>query len=447
LEPRRTPYFFPSTRSRRQRPIPREFRVGAAVGLAALAAAAGAAAWHAEVAPIAAASEAQRLAASARVGIARFAASPANQQIVVCASLGAALACIPLALFLRRRRDEERRRAATASLQRERVPQVFEASLAPRPLRRATPPAAIAATCASLPEAEPVSPEVAARAAALQAGAVREAAGRAVMLRAASERSETRRRAAAMRARARRDEREEAPTPVAPTLEVNAAPPTTVEAPVAATPAPRRADPCISAAPPSQGSGRVAILRSSGPLTFEWLEQCLARDPKDIQARLDLCTALLVAERFADAERVARAGLESDANDGRLLLRLSEALSGLDRSDEALEIAVRAVRGHRSRKAILHLTRLSAVARRFSPGDGARLRRALGNRPNDPVFLHALGAFEVQQGNPREALPILRLALRQERNPRWRRVVSREIAELRADELAAVSGGMRRAAS
>jgi tetratricopeptide (TPR) repeat protein len=479
LEPRRTPYFFQSTRSRRQHPSRLARRVGAAVGLVALAVAAGAAAWHAEVGPFAAASDARRLAASTRIGIARAAASPVNQHVALYASAGVALACIPLALFFRRRREAERQRAATASLQQERAPRVFEASLAPRPLRRATPPAAISEQdAASLPAPDPVSPEVAARAAALQAGAVREAAARAVMLRAASERSETRRRAAALRARARRDESAATPTPVEPTLESEAAshettatpsaqatparvtplrlaattpirpaPQPAPEAPLAAAPAPLRAEPDTSAAAVSQRSGRVALLHSSGTLTFEWLEQCLARDPKDTHARLDLCTALLVAERFADAERVARAGLENDANDGRLLLRLSEALSGLERNDDALEIAVRAVRGHRSRKAILHLTRLSAVARRFSPGDGARLRRALGNRPNDPVFLHALGAFEVQRGNPREALPILRLALRQERSPRWRRVVSREIAELRAEELASASGRMQRAAS
>jgi thioredoxin-like negative regulator of GroEL len=304
------------------------------------------------------------------------------------------------------------------------------------------------------------------------------------MLRAASERSETRRRAAALRARARREQPTGAsafeaaahtvegiieprpiaapanvrPTPARVTPPRPALPRLAAAAPTRSTPrpapeacvarsaAPCRVEPPSSAPPASQGSARVAILRSSGPLTFEWLEQCLARDPKDIQARLDLCTALLVAERFADAERVAREGLERDASNGRLLLRLSEALSGLDRIDEAIEVAVRAVRAHRSRKAILHLTRLSAVARRFSAGDGARLRKALESRPSDPVFLHALGAFEVQRGSPREALPILKLALRQERNPRWRRVVSREIAQLRAEELAAPGGQARRAA-
>jgi thioredoxin-like negative regulator of GroEL len=153
-----------------------------------------------------------------------------------------------------------------------------------------------------------------------------------------------------------------------------------------------------------------------------------------------------VAERFADAERVAREGLARDDGDGRLLLRLSEALAGLGRAEEALAAALRAVRSHRSRKAILHLTRLSALAHRFAPGDGPRLRRALESRPSDPVFLHALGVFESLHGSPRDALDLLRLALRQERSPRWRRIVSREIARLRAEELAGVGGHERQRA-
>jgi tetratricopeptide (TPR) repeat protein len=199
-------------------------------------------------------------------------------------------------------------------------------------------------------------------------------------------------------------------------------------------------------AAPAAALGRVAILRDGGPLTLEWLERCLARDPRDAQARLDLCTALLVVERFGDAQRVAREGLALDAHDGRLELRLSEALCGLERYDEALEAAVRAVRVQRSRKALLQLTRLAAVSRRFSAGDGARLRRALQGRPHEPVFLHALGVFESLHGSPERALETLRVALRTERNPRWRRIVSREIARLRAVEQAAAQLAPRRAA-
>ena len=476
----RSPRSLRTDRARRAR------RVAAAVGLVALAVAAGAAAWAARGGPLAPGFAPSRVAAARLSGLIRLVAPPPRQRMLVFTSVGATLLCIPLALFFRRRRGQERRRAAIAVLQQARVPQVFEAALTARPLRRATPPVAAEARADDpLPAPGPVPPEVAARAAELRAGAVREAAARAVMLRAASERSETRRRAAALRARARRDKTAEslALVAVAPTVEViidpepiaaspsatpvparvnpprpavpqlaaaapiRSAPRPAAEAAPAPSAPPRRAELSGTAPAASRGLGRVAILCASGPLTFEWLEQCLARDPQDIQARLDLCTALLVAERFADAERVAREGLGRDATNGRLLLRLSEALSGLDRSDEALEVAVRAVRTHRSRKAILHLTRLSAVARRFSPGDGVRLRKALESRPNEPVFLHALGAFEAQHGSPREALPILRLALRQERSPRWRRVVSREIARLRAEELAAAGGNLRRAAS
>ncbi len=456
-----------------------------AVGLVAVGAAAAAAAWHAPFGPLAPGSGPRHVAAAGLSGLVRMLASPPRQRMIVFTGAGAMLLCIPLVLFFRKRRRQECQSSAIAVEQRARAPQIFEAALAARPLRRATPPAAAEKRVGEpLSAPAPLPPEVAAQAAGLRSEAVREAAARALMLRAASERSETRRRAAALRSRARLEQptgasaleaaahtvegiieprpiaapanvrptpaRVTPPRPALPRLAA-AAPTRSIprpapEASVARSAAPRRVEPSSSAPAASQGSARVAILRSSGPLTFEWLEQCLARDPEDIQARLDLCTALLVAERFADAERVAREGLERDASNGRLLLRLSEALSGLDRIDEAIEVAVRAVRAHRSRKAILQLTRLSAVARRFSAGDGARLRKALESRPSDPVFLHALGAFEVQRGSPREALPILKLALRQERNPRWRRVVSREIARLRAEELAAPGGQPRRAA-
>jgi len=78
--------------------------------------------------------------------------------------------------------------------------------------------------------------------------------------------------------------------------------------------------------------------------------------------------------------------------------------------------------------------------------DGARLRRALRGRPHEPAFLHALGVYESLHGSSERALETLRLALRTERNPRWRRVVSREIARLRAVERAAALLAPRRAA-
>jgi tetratricopeptide (TPR) repeat protein len=436
------------TRSPRTDRSARARRVRLGAGALALALAAGAAA----------AETPRALVAAGQAELAQLLAPAPRRRAVVYTSVGVGLACVPIALLALRRRRRERARARMVREQCARVPEVFEAARVTRPLRRSPePPVAERREPDGLPPLGPVSPEVASRAAALRAAAVREAAARATLLRTASERSETRRRAAALRARARRDQRIEsvalAVLEAGPAAKPSAPPPLALPAPRSAAPA-AAPEPSAAAAPPiapvepatppappgpalavGRGTGRVAILRGSGPLTFEWLERCLARDPEDLQARLDLCTALLVAERFADAERVAREGLERDATDGRLLLRLSEALSGLERNDEALETAVRAVRGHRSRKAILHLTRLSALAHRFAPGDGPRLRKALESRPHEPVFLHALGVFEALHGSPREALQWLRLALRQERTPRWRRVVSREIARLRAAEI------------
>jgi tetratricopeptide (TPR) repeat protein len=397
----------------------------------------------------------------------RLAPTPWRRRWAAYSGVGIALVAPPLCAFLLRGRRRERERERALAEQHARAPEVLGAALEARPLRRSAARAgAVAArnapTADGLPPLGDPSPEVAARAAALRAASVREAAQRAALLRAASARSEARRRAAALRARSRRERDAAAPAlavanaaadaadvpalgPTAAPRATAAAPPPAAGAGVAREPA---ADAGVArepaavervdldpAAEPRSGAGRVAIPRAPDGLTFEWLERCLARDPDDLQARLDLCTALLVAERHAEAERVAREGLERDPTDGRLLLRLSEALCGLGHTDEALEVAVRAVRSHRSRRAVLHLTRLSALARRFAPADGPRLRRALEGRPGDPVFLHALGVFESLHGSPRRALACLRLALRHERNPRWRRSVSREIARLRAEEL------------
>jgi thioredoxin-like negative regulator of GroEL len=498
------------------------------------------------------------------------------QPVVAHTALGVVACGVGIGALVARRRRRERERRLAAARQRVRAPQVFQAALVARPLRRSEAPARGPATYAA-PAAPPsgtatpgpVSAEVAARAAALRAASVREAAQRAALLRAAgartaaarapapparesapvaaaaaqptakpatppfrlpaaaparahepeptperervvparveslraaSERSEVRRRAAALRAIERR-EREAAatlslathaaaipllasaaprsePTPTSPRLEPEPAlaPPSLELAP---EPAPSPASPAVepepvhappaaartapippaaapvapAAAPPAEAphaGPRVAILHASGALTFEWLESCLARDPEDLQARLDLCTALLVAERCEDAERIAREGLDREPENGRLLLRLSEALCGQDRIDEALDAGLRAVRTHRSRKAVLHLTRLSALARRFGPGDGPRLRKALEGRPQDPVLLHAVGVFESMHGSPRRALALLRLALRHEKSARFRRLVSREVARLRAEEIAGGSlpgAAPRRAAS
>jgi len=239
------------------------------------------------------------------------------------------------------------------------------------------------------------------------------------------------------------------PVPAPPTPEVVAhEPPALPQLTPAAEPisAEARANFLPTAAETLATPRPTAAEAAPGPLTVEWLERCLTRDPEDLEARLDLCTTLLVAERFADAERVARGGLERDASSGRLLLRLSQALARQDRTEEALGVAIRAVRRHRSREAILHLTRLSALAHRFAPSDGARLRKALESRPRNPVFLHALGVFESLHGSSRHALALLRVALRLERTPHWRLIVSREIARLRAEEVAAGSPELLRAA-
>jgi tetratricopeptide (TPR) repeat protein len=425
-------------------------------------------------------------------GVARLAIATQRRRVGIYSTAGIGLLYIPIAAFLRRRRRKRKDSLERLGMNhRSRFSEVFGAALVDRPpLRPAGKPAPEERASDTPPVPEPLTPEVVAHANALSATSAREAAERALLLSTASERSESYRRAAALRARAGREERTEAwsdvnespaaavapgtvgielEPPAMPQLAATAGPisaeapanflptaaealatprPTAAEAApaasvsaslAAAVPAEPRAETPDPEAPKAGGTRRVALLAASGPLTFEWLERCLTRDAEDLEARLDLCTTLLVAERFADAERMAREGLERDVSSGRLLLRLSEAIAGQGRTAEALEVAIRAVRSHRSRKAILHLTRLSALAHRFAPSDGPRLRKALESRPRDPVFLHALGVFESLHGSSRHALTLLRLALRLERTPRWRLIVAREIARLRAEELAAGS--------
>ncbi len=414
---------------------------GAGLAFVALALAGAAAGDAARDALAASGARLPSLMASGASGLERLVRLARTRRAVVYTSVGMGLCCIPIAALGVRRRRRAREIERLAIEQQARAPEVFEAALVARPLRRsAAPPPTEPAPGDGL---VPLSAEVASHAAALHAASVREAAARALLLRAASERSEMRRRAAALRGRARRDERIESAASPGKAPDLVVAPCAAAIAPETPAPLqiPANAGPAVAGATAERSAAaarpHAALLAASGPLTFEWLEQCLARDPEDCHARLDLCTSLLVAERFADAERVAREGLQRDESNGRLLLRLSEALAGLDRTQEALEVAIHAVRSHRSRKAVLHLTRLSALAHRFAPGDGPRLRKALESRPGDPVFLHAVGVFESLHGSPRVALPLLRHALRQERTPRWRRVVSREIARLRAEEIAA----------
>jgi hypothetical protein len=191
----------------------------------------------------------------------------------------------------------------------------------------------------------------------------------------------------------------------------------------------------------TRAPARLPISSVSRRPGIEALARSLAADPADAQLRLDLCTALLAARRFEETAQTALEGLRMDPENGRLLLRLSEAKSYLGEPETALRLAAQAVRNQKSRRAVLHLTKLAALCRRFQRSDGARLRHALEARLHEPAFLYAAGVYEALYGSPRSALRLLEAALRHEKNPRWRRAISHDVARLRS------SGGLSAAES
>jgi thioredoxin-like negative regulator of GroEL len=140
---------------------------------------------------------------------------------------------------------------------------------------------------------------------------------------------------------------------------------------------------------------------------------------------------LLVARgRFEEAARLAREGLAAHPGTSELLLLLSRAEAELGHLDAAIAAAREAHRQCRTRASLTQLLRLLGTARRFTPEDGERLRRAVQKHPETPVLLHAAGVFEATHGNPWAAIGLLRTALRLESDPGIRSEIERELARL-----------------
>jgi hypothetical protein len=145
-----------------------------------------------------------------------------------------------------------------------------------------------------------------------------------------------------------------------------------------------------------------------------------------------LVALLLTRRRFDDAARLAREGLTAHPGAGELLLQLSRAEAELGHTDAAIAAAREAHRLCRSRESLSHLLRLLVAARRFTPEDGERLRRAVGRHPGAPVLLHAAGVFEATHGSPWAAIGLLRTALRLETDPVVHGEIARALARLEA---------------
>jgi hypothetical protein len=153
-------------------------------------------------------------------------------------------------------------------------------------------------------------------------------------------------------------------------------------------------------------------------------------DATDPTEHVRLVELLVARGRLDDAARLAREGLAAHPDASALLLQLSRAEAELGHVDAAIAAAREAHRLCRSRASLSHLLRLLSAARRFTPEDGERLRRAVQKHPETPVLLHAAGVFEATHGNPWAAIGLLRTALRLESDPGIRSEIERELARL-----------------
>jgi hypothetical protein len=155
-----------------------------------------------------------------------------------------------------------------------------------------------------------------------------------------------------------------------------------------------------------------------------------ALDATDPSEHVRLAELLVARGRFEEAARLAREGLAAHPGTSELLLLLSRAEAELGHLDAAIAAAHEAHRQCRTRASLTQLLRLLGAARRFTPEDGERLRRAVQKHPETPVLLHAAGVFEATHGNPWAAIGLLRTALRLESDPGIRSEIERELARL-----------------
>ena len=152
-----------------------------------------------------------------------------------------------------------------------------------------------------------------------------------------------------------------------------------------------------------------------------------ATDPPDCVRQ---CAALREAGRFAEAARLARAGLAGAADTGPLLVELSRSELGLGRVNAAIDIARDAHFASRSRESVAHLIRLLTETRRFAREDGPSLRRAASRHPRQPLLLFAAGVFESMHGRPCDAEKWLRAALPLAPDEEARRAIAGELSRV-----------------
>lgn len=212
-------------------------------------------------------------------------------------------------------------------------------------------------------------------------------------------------------------------------------------APEQAGPRPLAAGPRADARSPERETsapGATALAQTEG------IELCDADlpvprtpEPMDAEGRIAQCFALLAEGRFQEAVQVTREGLNGHPDAARVLGELSRVASLLGHDDDAIDLATRAYAAGKSEERLKRLLQLRCNARRFGPRAGERLRIAVAQHPEEPVYLRALGIFESLHGDRAAARRLLRAALRHETAQETRGAIARELLKLEERDLAA----------
>jgi tetratricopeptide (TPR) repeat protein len=170
-----------------------------------------------------------------------------------------------------------------------------------------------------------------------------------------------------------------------------------------------------------QPSGNAHVLLGSAYLQLGQNElargellRALQLDANNQVARTQLAVLYLRTGERALADQQAQAALERQPGDTRLLMIRTEALTGLGRKDEALEV-LRTIKLDESSTDQLRLDMANLYRRNGELADARRLLEDVAGQADDPALIAELVRIEVQGGNTEGAIALLSQGI--EQNP------------------------------